>query len=208
MNCPAKRRVVITGLGAITPLGHNPEDYWQALLSGKSGAAKITAFDPTGYDVTIAAEVKNFQPGQWIDERESRRMDRFSQFGMASAAQAIKDGNIDFTKLDPKKCGVIMGSGIGGFIEYEEQHNKLLQKGPTRVSPFFIPKLMINAVCGQIAIYYKLNGPNFMVSSACASANHAMGIALRTIQHGEADLVITGGTESAVTVMGCQDSPP
>ncbi|MBI4833812.1 MAG: beta-ketoacyl-ACP synthase II [Planctomycetes bacterium] len=202
MNCPAKRRVVITGLGAITPLGHNPEDYWQALLAGKSGAARITAFDTTGYDVTIGAEVKNFQPGQWMDEREARRMDRFSQFGMASAAQAVKEGNIDFTKLDPKKCGVIMGSGIGGFIEYEEQHNKLLQKGPTRVSPFFIPKLMINAVCGQIAIYYKLNGPNFMVSSACASANHAMGIALRTIQHGEADLVITGGTESAVTVMG------
>jgi 3-oxoacyl-[acyl-carrier-protein] synthase II len=194
--------VVITGLGAITPLGHNPEDYWQALLAGKSGAARITAFDPTGFDVTIGAEVKNFQPGQWFDEREARRMDRFSQFGLAASVQAVKDAGIDFAKLNVKKCGVIMGSGIGGFIEYEEQHNKLLQKGPTRVSPFCIPKLMINAVCGQIAIYYKIKGPNFMVSSACASANHAMGMALRTIQHNEAEMIITGGTESAITVMG------
>jgi len=197
-----KRRVVITGLGTINPLGLNPQEYWQALLAGKSGVANITLFDTTGFDVHIGAEVKNFKPEEWIDEREAKRMDRFCQFGVASAVQAVKDAGIDFTKLNVRKCGSIMGSGIGGFPEFEAQHIKYLQKGPSRVSPFFIPKLMMNAVSGQIAITYKLNGPNFMVSSACASSNHAIGTALRTIQHGEADLMITGGVESAVTTMG------
>lgn len=197
-----KRRVVITGLGAITPLGLSPAELWQGLLAGKSSVARISLFDPTGFDVQIAAEVKNFKPEQWIEEREAKRLDRFAQFGMAGAIQAVRDAGLDFARLNPNRIGVILGSGIGGFLEFETQHEKLLQKGPGRISPFFIPKIMMNAVSGQIAIYFKLNGPNFMVASACASANHAMGTALRTIQHNEADIIITGGTEGAMTPMG------
>ena len=199
---PDKRRVVITGLGAITPVGLNPDEFWQSLLAGKSGIVKITGFDTSAYDAKIAGEIQNFKPETWIDEREARRMDRFAQFALASAIQAVKDAQLDFTKLNLQRCGVIMGSGIGGFPEFEAQHNRLLEKGPSRVSPFFIPKLMMNAASGQIAIYFKLSGPNFMVASACASSNHAIGMALRSIQFGEADLMITGGVESAITPMG------
>lgn len=199
---PDKRRVVITGLGAITPVGLNPEDFWQALLAGKSGIVKIIGFDTAAYDAKIGGEIQNFKPETWLDEREAKRMDRFAQFAVVSAIQAVKDSQLDFTKLNSGRCGVIMGSGIGGFPEFEAQHNRLIEKGPSRVSPFFIPKLMMNAASGQIAIYFKISGPNFMVSSACASSNHAMGMALRTIQFGEADLIITGGVESAVTPMG------
>lgn len=197
-----KTKVVITGLGVVCPVGLNHEETWQALLSGKSGVTQITAFDATNFDVRIAAEVKGFNAEDWIDAREAKRLDRFSQFGLVAAIQAVRDAHLDFDKCDQTRCGAILGSGIGGFPEYETQHSRLLEKGPSRVSPFFIPKIMINAVSGQIAIYLGLKGPNFMVASACASANHAIGTAYHIIQTGGADVIITGGTETAVTPMG------
>ena len=197
-----KKRVVITGLGIISPVGLNIQDFWTALLAGKSGVAQITAFNTAGFDVTIAAEVKNFKPEDYVDVREAKRLDRFAQFGLAASLQAVKDAGLDFSKVRTERCGVIIGSGIGGFKEYEDQCDRLREKGPSKVSAFFIPKMMMNAVCGQIGIYFGLKGPNFMVASACASANHAMGQTLRIIRCGEADLVITGGTEATITAMG------
>jgi 3-oxoacyl-[acyl-carrier-protein] synthase II len=195
-------RVVITGLGAITPVGDNPETMWQALIKGVSGVSQITAFDTTKFDVHIGAEVKNFKPEQWIDPREVKRLDRSAQFGLVSAIQAVKDAHLDFNALNRDRIGTIIGSGIGGFHEFEEQHTRLLEKGPDRVSPFFIPKLMVNASAGQIAIYFKLHGPSFVVSSACASANHAIGISLKLIRNNEADVIVTGGCEAGITRMG------
>ncbi len=196
-----RSRVVITGLGVITPLGNDVDAYWNALLAGKSGAAPITKFDTTGMSVTFGAEVKGFDPAGAIDEKEARRMDPFTQFGVAAAKQAVKDAGIDFAKCDRWRCGAIIASGIGGLHELQEQHRRFLEKGPTRTSPFFVPKMMLNAAAGQIAITFGLGGPNWGVASACASANHAMGTALRTIQHGEADVMLTGGAEAALTYL-------
>ena len=197
-----KQRVVITGVGAITPLGHNAEDTWQALLAGKSGAAKIQAFDTTGFDVNFACEVKNFKVEDYIPVPQARRMDRFAQFAVVAAIQTVKDSGIDLTKCNPHRIGVIIGSGIGGFTEFEEQHSRLILKGPSRVSPFTIPKVMMNSGSGQIAIHFGLKGPNFSVASACASSNHAIGLAFKTIQMGLADVVLTGGSEATVTPLG------
>jgi 3-oxoacyl-[acyl-carrier-protein] synthase II len=197
-----KRRVVITGLGAITPLGLSPDELWQGLIAGKSGAATITSFDTSTFDVHFAAEVKGFNPENWIDPKEVKRLDRFAQMGIVAAVQAVKDANLNFAQLNCERIGVIMGSGVGGFKEYQDQHSRLLEKGPSRVSPFFIPKLMMNSVTGHISIMYGLKGPNFTVASACASANHALGTALRIIQYDDADMVITGGCEAPITVMG------
>lgn len=197
------RRVVVTGLGCITSLGHNPEEYWQALQAGKSGAANIQMFDTTSYDVHFACEVKNFAPDAYFPAPQAKRLDRFAQFALAAAIQAVKDANIDSTLRDhPKRVGVIIGSGIGGFTEFEEQHTRLLQKGPSRVSPFTIPKVMMNSASGQIAINFGLKGPNFSVASACASANHAIGLAFKAIQSGMADVMVTGGSEAAITPLG------
>ncbi|MEK7449347.1 MAG: beta-ketoacyl-ACP synthase II [Planctomycetota bacterium] len=196
------KRVVITGLGIVCSLGLNKEEVWANLLAGKSGAGPITAFDAKDYDVRIAAEVKNFNPDNWIDKREVKRLDRFAQFAIVCAKQAVQDAGLDFDKCDRKRVGTIIGSGVGGFSEYEEQHTRLLQKGPTRVSAFVIPKLMMNAAPGQVAIHFGLKGPNFAVASACASANHAIGIAFKTIQNDDADIILTGGSEAAITPLG------
>lgn len=198
----AKRRVVITGLGALTPVGLSPDEMWQNLIAGKSGAGPITAFDVSKFEVRIGAEVKGFKPEEWIDPRDVKRLDRYAHLGVVAAIQAVKDAHLDFAKLDCARIGVIIGSGIGGFKEFEEQYDRLRDKGPSRVSPFFIPKLMMNAVPGQISIMYGLKGPNFSVASACASANHAIGSAFRTIQYGTSDIIITGGCEAAITQMG------
>ncbi len=195
----SKTRVVVTGVGLVCALGSRTTESWPALLAGKSGARRITTFDTTGYDVTFAAEVPNFNPGDFIDEREAKRMDRFAQIAMAAASQAVEDAGLDFSKLDRDRCGVILGSGLGGLIEIEAQLKRLFDKGPSRVSPFYIPKLMMNAAPGHISMRYGLRGPNFSTASACASANHAIGTALRTIQYGDADLIITGGTEATIT---------
>jgi 3-oxoacyl-[acyl-carrier-protein] synthase II len=198
---PTRNRVVITGLGAITPVGHDVDTYWNALLAGKSGAAKIVKFDTTGHSVTFGAEVKGFDAAAHIDPKEAKRMDPFAQYAVAAAKQAVKDSGIDFHKEDRFRCGAIIASGIGGLNELQEQHSKYREKGPGRTSPFFVPKLMLNAAAGHIAIAFGLGGPNWGVASACASANHAMGTALRTIQYGDADVMLTGGSEAALTYL-------
>ena len=196
-----RSRVVITGLGVITPVGNDVDTYWNALLSGKSGAAKISKFDTSGHTVTIGCEVKNFNPADYIDEKEAKRMDPFSQYALAAARQAVKDAGLDFARLDRWRCGAIVASGIGGLHELQDQHRRYMEKGPSRTSPFFVPKMMLNAAAGNVAIFFGLGGPNWGVASACASANHAMGTAFRTIQYGDADVMLTGGTEAALTYL-------
>jgi 3-oxoacyl-[acyl-carrier-protein] synthase II len=196
-----RSRVVITGIGVVTPVGNDVDTYWNALLSGRSGASRITKFDTSGMAITIGAEVKNFSTDGIIDAKDLKRMDPFVQYAMVAAHQAVRDSGIDFPKCDRWRCGAVVASGIGGLHELQEQHKRYMEKGPDRTSPFFVPKLMLNAAAGNVAIAYGLGGPNWGVASACASANHAMGSALRTIQHGEADVMITGGTEAALTYL-------
>jgi len=193
---------VVTGLGALTPVGLNVRETWRNLLAGVSGIGLITLYDASKHDVKIAGEVKNFVPENYIEKREARRLDRFAQLAAAAANEAIRDAQLDFGKEDTARCGVIIGTGIGGITEIEEQKERLMAKGPGRVSPFLIPKLMANAASAQVAIFHKLRGPNFTVVTACASGAHSLGSALRSIQYGEADLMVSGGTEAAVTPLG------
>jgi 3-oxoacyl-[acyl-carrier-protein] synthase II len=196
------RRIVITGLGTVNPLGNNVETYWQGLLQGKSGVGPIDLFDVTGWKVTFAGQVRNFDPDEVLEGKLARRLDRFAQFGMAAAIEAVKDSGLDFSKENTQRCGSIIGSGIGGIGEYEEQHTRLLKSGPNRISPFVIPKLMANAAPGHISIHYGLRGTNMSVATACASAANAIGEAMRVIQRDEADVMVTGGAEAALTPMG------
>jgi 3-oxoacyl-[acyl-carrier-protein] synthase II len=197
-----KRRVVITGLGCITALAEAADGLFTAICEGRSGISPIEAFDTSDYPVTFGGEVKCFDPTVYIDHRESKRMDRFTQFAVAAATQAVTDSGIDFEKEDPERTGVMVGTGIGGIKEIEEQHIRLLEKGPRKVSPFCVPKLMGNAASGSIAILYGLRGPNICVVSACASGSHAIGEAYANIVVGRSDVVITGGSEAAVTPIG------
>ena len=197
------RRVVVTGLGLVTSLGQRVEDFWRRLLAGESGISAIERFDASAFSVRIAGEVKDFDPEATLDKREARHLDRFAQMAVAAADQAVKDSGLDLVNLpDPFRAGAIVGSGIGGLAEFEEQHRRLLEKGPMRVSPFMVPKLMINAAAGQISIRYAIKGPNAGIANACASANNAIGQALWTIQSDEADLMIAGGSEAALTPLG------
>jgi 3-oxoacyl-[acyl-carrier-protein] synthase II len=197
------RRVVVTGLGLITSLGQKVETFWQRLLAGESGISRVERFDVSAFPVQIAGEVKDFNPEAHMDKRDARHLDRFAQMAVAAAIQAIQDSGLDLKNLaDPFRAGAIVGSGIGGLAEFEEQYKRLLEKGPTRVSPFMVPKLMINAAAGQISILYGIRGPNSGVANACASANNAIGQAFWIIKDGEADLMITGGSEAALTPMG------
>ncbi|OHB57393.1 MAG: beta-ketoacyl-[acyl-carrier-protein] synthase II [Planctomycetes bacterium RBG_13_44_8b] len=197
-----KRRVVITGLGCVTALGESVDELFAALCAGKSGVSAIESFDAGAYPVRFGGEVKSFDVIKYVDHREGKRMDRFTQFAVAAAGQAIKDSGLDFSKEDLYRIGSIVGTGIGGIKEIEDQHVKLLEKGVRQVSPFTVPRLMANAACGTIAILYGLKGPNFCVSSACASANHAIGEAFCNILAGRSDIIITGGTEAALTPIG------
>jgi len=197
-----RRRVVVTGVGAVTPLAVGARASWEALLSGRSGIAPITLYDHSQHDVHIAGEVKNFDAGQHLDRREAKRMDRFTQLAMVAANEAIADARLDFAKEDTARVGVVVGTGIGGITEIEEQKERLMTKGPGRVSPFLIPKLMANAAAGQISIRHKLRGPNFCIVTACASGANSLEAALRLVQYGLCDLVISGGTEAAVTPLG------
>jgi len=197
-----RRRVVITGLGCITALGESAEQLFSDLCSGKSGVSNIESFDTNAYPVHFAGEIKAFEIDRYVDRRDSKRMDRFAQFAVAAAAQAIKDSSLDISNEDPYRVGAIVGTGIGGIKEIEEQHLKLLEKGPRGVSPFCVPRLMANAASGNIAIQYGLRGPNFCVSSACASGNHSIGEAFCSIAYGRSDVQITGGSEAAVTRIG------
>jgi 3-oxoacyl-[acyl-carrier-protein] synthase II len=197
----AKNKVVITGIGAITPLGHDIESNWSALVAGKSGVGPITRFDATKFATRIAAEVKDFDPTKVMDRKDAKRADRFVQLAVAAADEAVKAARLDVSSLDPDRVGVILGSGIGGIDTFEAQHKILLERGPDRVSPFFIPMMISNMASGQVSIHLGAKGPNFTTVSACTSAASALGEAFRTLQHGDADVVITGGTEATITPM-------
>ncbi len=198
------RRVVITGLGTVNPLAQSVRDFWTKILAGESGVGRITFFDVTDYDSQIAGEVSGFPgpPLSYVDKREARRLDRFAQFAVAAAVEAYEDSGLDFAKEDRFRCGVLVGSGIGGLLELETQHKRLIEKGPSKVSAFTIPKLMVNAGSGNISILWGLCGHNSATATACASAGHAIGESLRLIQRDECDIVLTGGSEAAVTTLG------
>jgi 3-oxoacyl-[acyl-carrier-protein] synthase II len=197
-----KRRVVITGLGAVTSLSCKVPDLWRRILAGESGVHLVRTFDTTEFKVKFGGEITDWSTDGYLPPKEAKRLDRFTQFGMVAAADAIADSGLDFAKMDPFRTGVILGSGIGGLHEIETQHTRLLEKGPDKVSAFTIPKLMVNAACGQISIAWGLRGPNAAVATACASATNAIGEAFKTIQFGDADCMVTGGTEAALTPMG------
>lgn len=194
-----RRRVVVTGMGAVTPLGVGVDKYWDGLIAGRSGAGPVTLFDTTGYPVRIGAECADFDPTSVLDRKVLKRLDRYSQFGLVSAEEAARSAGIDRNRLDPHRTAVAFGSGIGGLCELEEQHGRLINKGPTKVSAFTIPKLMVNACSGNISMAFGAKGESVAVASACASATNAMGSASFLIQRGVADLVFTGGSEAALT---------
>ena len=197
------RRVVVTGMSVITALGSEVSEFWERLCAGKSGVGRLERFDCSDFKVNFGGEVKDFRPEDHFDSKEAKRLDRFSQFALASAQKAIQQSGIDFpTEPDPYRCGVIIGSGIGGLNEIEEQHAKLFDRGPSRVSPFMIPKLMVNAATGNISVQFGLKGPSSAVATACASASNAIGDAFRLIQHNVADVLVAGGSEAAITPMG------
>jgi len=198
----ARRRAVITGMGVITPIGNTLDEYCEGLLAGKSGIGQISLFDASQYSSRIAGEVKNFDPVKYIDRKCIPRMDRFAQFAVAAAAQAIENSGLDISKEDPYRIGVVCGTGIGGLKTLEREVGVLLSKGPLRVSPFFIPMLITNISPGEIAIMYGFKGPNYSVSSACASSSHALGDALRLIRDNKVDVIISGGSEAAITPVG------
>jgi len=198
----SRRRVVITGLGCVTALAESADGLFTALCEGKSGISKIESFDTGEYPVRFGGEIKNFDVTKYVDQREGKRMDRFSQLAIAAASQAVQDSGLDFSKEDVFRTGAIVGTGIGGIKEIEEQHIRLLNKGVRKLSPFTVPRLMANAASGNIAILYGLRGPNFSVVSACASGSHAIGEAFSNILAEKSDIVITGGSEAALTTIG------
>lgn len=192
------RRVVVTGMGAVTPLGNNVADTWNGLRTGKNGIDHITLFDPEKFKAKLAAEVKGFDPGQYLDVNDVLRTDHYTQFAVASAQQAVDESGIA-GKVDPDRFSVLFGTGIGGINTFETEHTKLLEKGPRRVSPLFIPMMISNMAAGMIAIRHDCRGTAMPIVTACASGSNAIGEAMRLIRHGYADAVITGGTEAAVT---------
>lgn len=193
------KRVVITGLGAITPIGIGKTNYWNSLLQGKSGIGYINRFDTENYEVKIGAEIKGFNPSDFIDKREAKRMDRFTQYAVAAAKLALEDGSVPLNNLDVEKAGVIIGSGIGGMETLEKEHSKLIEKGPRRVSPFFIPMMISNMASGQISMIFGFKGPTMAISTACASGTHAIGEAFKMIKEGKMDMMIAGGSEATIT---------
>ena len=197
-----KKRVVITGLGAITPVGNTAELFWQSLLAGQSGIGMITRFDATDYDAKIAGEVKGFEPTEFIDKKEARRMDRFTQFAIAASKMALVDSGMDLEKEDRSRIGVFVGSGIGGMDTLHDQYKNLFEKGPNRVSPFFIPMMIANMAAGQVSIAFGLQGPSSCVVTACATGTNCIGDAMKVIQRGDADVMVAGGTEAAISPAG------
>jgi 3-oxoacyl-[acyl-carrier-protein] synthase II len=195
----AKRRVVITGLGALTPVGHNVKETWDNLLKGVSGVDFITRFDASAFNTKFAAEVKNYKGEDHFDLKEVRKLDSYTQYAMIAAREAVEDAGITADTCDPDRIGVITGAGIGGILTLEEEIGKFIAAGPRRISPFFIPKMISNIAAAHIAIEHGFKGINFNVTSACASANHALGTAFRSIQYGDADIIVSGGAEAAVT---------
>ena len=197
-----KRRVVVTGLGIVSPIGCVKEEFWSNLIQGKSGIGHLTHFDASQYESRIAGEVRNFAPHPFISSKDLRRMEKFVQFGVTAAKNAIDESGLDISKEDPYRIGVLVGSGIGSLRIIEEEHKVILEKGPSRVTPFLIPMLIVNMASGHISIMLKIKGPNLCITTACASGAHAIGEAMRIIQYGDADIMIAGGTESCITALG------
>jgi 3-oxoacyl-[acyl-carrier-protein] synthase II len=199
-----KRRVVVTGMGALTPVGNDVASTWQALLAGTSGAANITKFDASTFPVRFACEVKGFDALQYMDRKEAKRADWYTQYAVAAAVQAMRDAGLEnggAANIDPDRMGVIVGSGIGGLKSFEEQHDVYRERGQTKISPFFIPMFIADIAAGIVSMRFGAKGPNYATVSACATSAHAIGDAFRTIQYGDADVMITGGSEATVTPM-------
>lgn len=196
------RRVVVTGLGAITPIGNSVEEFWEGLCEGRTGIGPITYFDTAEYKVKLAAELKDFKPGDYMDVKSARRMEPFSQYAVAAAKQALDDCGIDFSAEDPYRIGVSVGSGIGSLQAVESAEKRLLEKGPGRVDPLLVPRMICNMAAGNIAIQFGLKGKNINVVTACATGTHCIGEAFRSIQYGEADVMLAGGTEGSITPIG------
>jgi 3-oxoacyl-[acyl-carrier-protein] synthase II len=196
-----KRRVAVTGLGVVSPVGNTVAATWEAMLAGRSGAGPITRFDPAALQVKFACEVKGFEPGLYLEKKEARRFDLFTQFAMGAAVQAVHDASLDqrWDQIDRHRVGVIIGSGTGGLATFEENMRAYVEKGPSRVSPFFVPMFMANVAAAAVSMRYGAKGPNYCTVSACASSAHALGDAFRLIQRGEADLMLAGGSEAAIT---------
>lgn len=194
-----KRRVVVTGMGTINAVGHNLSETWNALIEGKSGIDTITRFDPEGFASRIAGEIKGYDSKDYFPPKEARKMDPYTQYAIVAAREAFKDSGLVESGFDPERAGVIMGAGIGGMETFEQEANTMFKKGPRRLSPFFIPKMISNIAAAYIAIEYQLKAINFNCVTACASANHALGTAFRSIQYGDADIILSGGAEAAVT---------
>jgi 3-oxoacyl-[acyl-carrier-protein] synthase II len=192
------RRVVVTGLGALTPVGNTAEELWSSLVHGRSGIGPITRFDATDFPTRIAGEVRNFDPLNFVDKKEARRLDPYLQYAIAGASLAVQDAGLDTGKVDATRFGVMIGSGIGGITTLLENHKTFLDRGPDRVSPFFIPMLIINMASGLVSMRFGAKGPNSSVVTACATGNHAIGDAYRLIQRGEADVMIAGGAEAII----------
>jgi 3-oxoacyl-[acyl-carrier-protein] synthase II len=193
-----ERRVVVTGVGAVSPLGIGAEPTWAGMRAGRSGIDHITLFDASAYPSRIAGEVKGFDPTAWMDPREARHSDRYTQFAIAAAKMAVEDSGLDFQTLDATRVGVLIGSGIGGTWTWEEQHRILLEKGPGRVSPFFIPMLILDIAAGKVAMMYGAKGPNLAIATACATSAHTIGEAAEIIKRGDAEAMIAGGSEASV----------
>jgi 3-oxoacyl-[acyl-carrier-protein] synthase II len=196
------RRVVITGMGTVNALSSDLTGYWRALLQGRSGISLIEHFDTSDFRVKFAGVVKDFKPETVLDRKSVHRLDRFTQFAVVATHSAVKDSGLNFSHEDPYRCGCIMGNGIGGLGEFEEQHRRFLQGGPSRVSPFVIPKMIVNSAAGTISIDFGLSGPCTAVATACASAGHAVGDSFDAIRYGKADIMVSGGTEAGITPMG------
>ncbi len=197
-----RRRVVVTGLGAVTSLSCQVDDLWTRICNGESGVRRIARFDAAHFRSQIGGEIRDWSTEGYISSKDAKRLDRFTQFAMVAAVDAVNDAGIDFSREDVSRCGVILGSGVGGLREIEIQHSRLLDKGPTKVSAFTVPKMMVNAASGHVSIQFGLFGPSAAVATACASASNAVADATKTIRNAEADVVITGGSEAAVTPLG------
>lgn len=197
-----KKRVVVTGIGVISPVGNTKDEFWSAIVSGKNGVGPMTSFDCKDYTSRIAGEVKDFTPHPFIPKKELRRMEKFVQFAVTAAKEAVDDSGLDISKEDPFRIGVLVGSGIGSLRIIEEQHKVILERGPSKITPFLIPMLIVNMASGHISIMFKIKGPNSCTTTACAAGTHALGDAFRIIQKGDADMMITGGTESCITALG------
>lgn len=196
-----KKRVVITGLGCVTPVGNNKDEFWKNIKSGVCGIDTVTRFDTTTFQTQIAGEVKDFNPENYISKKELKRLDRFTQYALVSAKMAVEDANLDLEVIDKDRMGVIIGTGIGGVETIEEQHKILLDKGNKRVSPFFVPMMIGNMASGQVSIYLGAKGPNTNVCTACASGTHSVGDAFKIIQRGDANIMVAGGSEAPITAL-------